>query len=92
MELCVARFFILVRREDRTYVCIGQVVIMIVLTAFTVAFQIMLNNEFGSLLQFLPFELRELNSRNQADTDITINSQEETSKLLCGIYSKLKPN
>ena len=49
MELCVAGLFILVRKEDRTYACIGQAAIMIILTAFTIAFQIVLNKEFCHL-------------------------------------------
>lgn len=87
MKLCVTRLFFLVRKKNRIYVCIEQTMIMIVITAFTVVFQIVLNNEFESFLQNLPFEFRNLNSQKQT---ITINSQKKF-KRFCGVYGKLNP-
>lgn len=54
MELCLIGLFFLVRNEHNEVACAPQAVIMSVVLASTVAYQIALNRSFGALLRFLP--------------------------------------
>ena len=46
--------FFLVRDDRNRAGCIGQAVVMIIATAITLCFQLLLNNAFTPLLRFLP--------------------------------------
>ncbi|KAL9127040.1 MAG: hypothetical protein Q9217_004004 [Psora testacea] len=60
MELCMIGLFFLVRNDHNRATCVGQAVIMIIATAMTLGFQLLLNNAFAPLLRFLPqTEVRE---------------------------------
>ncbi|TVY40428.1 Uncharacterized protein LOCC1_G004241 [Lachnellula occidentalis] len=54
MELCMVGLFFLVRDVDDNAACIPQAIIMIVVCAFTILFQILLNYSFGPLFHHLP--------------------------------------
>ena len=43
LELCATGLFLLVRREDNAFGCVGQAVISIIITILTVIFQLLLN-------------------------------------------------
>ena len=46
--------FLLVRDENNRATCVSQAVIMIITTAMTIAFQILLNDAIAPLLRFMP--------------------------------------
>lgn len=54
MELCMIGLFFLVQDENEDYACTPQASIMIVVAALTALFQILLNNSFGPLYEYLP--------------------------------------
>ncbi|MCJ1278138.1 hypothetical protein MMC21_005953 [Puttea exsequens] len=54
MDFCMIGLFFLVRDDHSRATCVGQAVIMIIATAMTLGFQILLNDEFAPLLRFLP--------------------------------------
>ena len=54
MELCMIGLFFLVRDDQNRATCVGQAVIMIIATATTLGFQLLLNDAFAPLLRFLP--------------------------------------
>ncbi|CAK7228088.1 hypothetical protein SCUCBS95973_006762 [Sporothrix curviconia] len=54
MELCLIGLFFLVRDENNNVACAPQGIIMVVVLALTVLFQVMLNVSFGPLLRYLP--------------------------------------
>ncbi|KAH0564904.1 hypothetical protein GP486_001703 [Trichoglossum hirsutum] len=59
MELCLIGLFFLVRDEKDKVVCLGQGIVMIVVTALTVIYQFILNSAFGPLLRYLPITLED---------------------------------
>ncbi|ERS97722.1 hypothetical protein HMPREF1624_05893 [Sporothrix schenckii ATCC 58251] len=54
MELCLIGLFFLVRNENGDVACAPQAIVMIVVLALTVGFQVLLNVSFGPLLRYLP--------------------------------------
>lgn len=54
MELCMIGLFFLVRDDHNRAACVGQAVVMIIATAMTLCFQLLLNDAFAPLLGFLP--------------------------------------
>lgn len=54
MELCLIGLFFLVRDVEGNVACFPQAIIMIIMAAFTVIYQILLNWSFGPLLRHLP--------------------------------------
>ncbi|CAK7212175.1 hypothetical protein SEUCBS140593_001425 [Sporothrix eucalyptigena] len=54
MELCLIGLFFLVRDENDNVACAPQGIIMIVVAALTILFQVLLNYSFGPLLRYLP--------------------------------------
>jgi hypothetical protein len=59
MELCLIGLFFLVRDKDNSVVCLGQGVVMSVVTGLTVIYQYLLNGAFGPLLRYLPITLED---------------------------------
>ena len=55
MELYLVGLFLLVRDDHHRSACVGQAVIMIIATAITAVFQLLLNEAFGPCLRFLPY-------------------------------------
>ncbi|OAA55344.1 DUF221 domain protein [Niveomyces insectorum RCEF 264] len=54
MELCLIGLFFLVRNEHNEVACAPQAIIMIVVLALTIFYQVVLNWSFGPLLRYLP--------------------------------------
>lgn len=54
MELCMVGLFFLVRDEHNKAACVPQAIIMIIMGAFTVLYQVLLNISFGPLFHHLP--------------------------------------
>ena len=54
IELCIIGLFFLVRDDYNRVICVGQAIIIIITTAITLGFQLLLNNAFAPLLRFLP--------------------------------------
>ncbi|KAJ5040472.1 uncharacterized protein L3040_006128 [Drepanopeziza brunnea f. sp. 'multigermtubi'] len=54
MELCMFGLFLLVRDDGGDPTCIPQAFIMLVVSIFTVLYQVLLNSSFGPLLHYLP--------------------------------------
>jgi hypothetical protein len=54
MELCLVGLFFLQEDVDKNQSCIPQAIIMIIMGAFTVLFQVILNRAFGPLFTYLP--------------------------------------
>lgn len=54
MELCLIGLFFLVRNENDEVACAPQGIIMVVVLALTLGFQVMLNVSFGPLMRYLP--------------------------------------
>lgn len=54
MELCLVGLFFLVQDADGTVLCYPQAIIMIVSIFLTALYQILLNQEFGPLMRYLP--------------------------------------
>lgn len=54
MEVCMIGLFFLVRDEHGYAPCIPQAVIMVIVAAFTVIYQVLLNMSFGPLFNHLP--------------------------------------
>lgn len=52
--LCLVGLFFLVKDENNNQACIPHAIIMIVVLAFTVLFQVLLNRAFGPLFTYLP--------------------------------------
>ncbi|KAL4987096.1 hypothetical protein BDW68DRAFT_114168 [Aspergillus falconensis] len=59
MELSLIGLFFLVRDTHGSVSCKGQAIIMIIMTALTVGFQILLNEAFGPLIRYLPITLED---------------------------------
>jgi len=60
MKLCMIGLFFLVRDNHNRAACVDQAVIMIIATAMTLVFQLVLNDVVASLLRFMPqTEMRE---------------------------------
>ncbi|KAL4917142.1 hypothetical protein BDW62DRAFT_184235 [Aspergillus aurantiobrunneus] len=59
MELSLIGLFFLVRDADGHVACEGQAIIMIVMTALTAGFQVLLNEAFGPLIRYLPITLED---------------------------------
>lgn len=57
MELCMIGLLFLTRDQNNNIACIPQAVVMIVLTALTGIYQILLNQSFGPLFRHLPITL-----------------------------------
>jgi len=54
LKLCMIGLFFLVRDNHNRATCVGQAVIMIIATAMTLVFQLVLNDAVASLLRFMP--------------------------------------
>ena len=54
LEIYLIGLFLLVRDDNQAWCCIGQAVVMILMTMLTIGFQILVNNAFGPLLVYLP--------------------------------------
>ncbi len=54
LELCMIGLFFLVRDNHNRATCVGQAVIMIIATAMTLVFQLVLNDAVAPLLRFMP--------------------------------------
>jgi hypothetical protein len=54
MEVCMIGLFFLVRNENGDASCVPQAIIMIIVAAFTVLYQVLLNMSFGPLFNHLP--------------------------------------
>ena len=65
LELYLVGLFLLVRDDHQRSACVGQAVIMIIVTAITAVFQILLNEAFGPCLRFLPY----IDMEDEMDTD-----------------------
>lgn len=59
MELCMIGLFFLARDQDDNVACIPQAIIMIIVAALTVLYQILLNQSFGPLFRHLPITLED---------------------------------
>ncbi|RDW90593.1 putative DUF221 domain protein [Aspergillus mulundensis] len=59
MELSLIGLFFLVRDTNGAVSCKGQAIIMIIMTALTVGFQVLLNDAFGPLIRYLPVTLED---------------------------------
>ena len=60
MKLCMIGLFFLVRDNHNRATCVDQAVIMIIATAMTLVFQLVLNDAVAPLLRFMPqTEMRE---------------------------------
>jgi hypothetical protein len=59
MEICLIGLFFLVRDSQDRVACVPQGIVMIIATAFTVIFQLLLNRDFGPLLTYLPITLED---------------------------------
>ncbi len=60
LKLCMIDLFFLVRDNHNRAICVDQAVIMIIATAMTLVFQLVLNDAVASLLRFMPqTEMRE---------------------------------
>jgi len=71
MELCMIGLFFLVRDDHNRATCVGQAVIMIVATATTLVFQLILNDAVAPLLRFMPrSEMREERESKYRGTEV----------------------
>ncbi|KAH0542935.1 hypothetical protein FGG08_002704 [Glutinoglossum americanum] len=59
MELCLIGLFFLIRDDENKVVCLGQGIVMSVITGLTVIYQYLLNSAFGPLLRYLPITLED---------------------------------
>ncbi|KAJ5815680.1 hypothetical protein N7474_007457 [Penicillium riverlandense] len=59
MEMCLIGMFFLVQDENGDVACQGQAICMIVVLILTIGYQILLNNAFSPLIQYLPITLEE---------------------------------
>lgn len=59
MEICLIGLFFLVRDDQGQVACEGQAVCMIVVTALTVLYQILLNEAFSPLYRYIPITLED---------------------------------
>ena len=59
MELCMIGLFLLVRDQYNNVACIPQAIVMVVVTAFTLLYQVLLNQSFSPLFQHLPITLED---------------------------------
>lgn len=59
MEACVAGLFFIVEDEDKNNVCTPHGIVMLVVLALTVLFQVLLNRSFGPLLRYLPITIED---------------------------------
>lgn len=59
MEVCLIGLFFLVRDANGEVACEGQAICMIVVLVLTVGYQILLNEAFGPLFQYLPITLED---------------------------------
>lgn len=59
MEVCLIGMFFLVRDENGDVACQGQAICMIVILILTIGYQILLNNAFSPLIQYLPITLED---------------------------------
>ena len=76
MELCVIGLFFLVRDEQNKTTCVSQAVIMIIVTAMTFDFQLLLNDAIGPLLRFMSrSEVKE------SEKEVTDHETKETDRL-----------
>lgn len=54
MELCLVGLFLSIRDNRGVFIGIGQAVVMMIATALTVIYQLLLGNIFSSILKYLP--------------------------------------
>ena len=54
MELCLIGLFLSIRDDRDVFTGIGQAVVMVIATALTVIYQMLLGNIFSSILKYLP--------------------------------------
>lgn len=54
LQIFLIGLFLLARDTEQRWTCLGQAVIMIAATVVTGGFQVVLNQAFGPLLEFLP--------------------------------------
>lgn len=54
MELCLIGLFLSIRDDQGVFTGIGQAVVMMMATALTVIYQVLLGNIFSSILKYLP--------------------------------------
>ena len=54
MELCLVGLFLSIRDNRGVFIDIGQAVVMMIATALTVIYQLLLGNIFSSILKYLP--------------------------------------
>lgn len=54
-ELYLVGLFLLVRDDGHRLACVGQAVIMVIVTVMIAMFQLVLNDAFGPCLRYLPF-------------------------------------
>ena len=54
MELCMIGLFLLIRGPSQSWPCIAQAIIMVIATALTLGYQLLLNRVLGPLLVFMP--------------------------------------
>jgi calcium permeable stress-gated cation channel len=59
MEICMIGLFLLVRDGDNNVACLPQAIIMIVVTALTLLYQVLLNQSFSPLFRHLPITLED---------------------------------
>ncbi|KAG9250619.1 uncharacterized protein F5Z01DRAFT_349304 [Emericellopsis atlantica] len=59
MEICVAGLFFIVKDENGNNVCALHGITMLVVTAFTVLYQVLLNRSFSPLFRYLPITLED---------------------------------
>ena len=87
MECYLIGLFFLVRNEDDQVACIGQGVIMTIVTLLTASYQILLNQAFGPLFRYLPVVLPRA---KQADNETRNESQLLSYSFLKKICKEIK--
>lgn len=89
MELYLTVLFFLVRDSSNRFACVGQAVIMILMTTFTAAYQILLNRAYKPFFSNLPVMLDKVTTQTHTRSNRPRESKSSWLELLHSRFAKL---